>query len=82
MVSWVVIVAVIALALIALVAWGMWLRFNYAIARAYGVDALKATPPVAEAFRPTDWMSPMAQRTAGRSPNGNGHDAAGSARGH
>lgn len=49
----------IALAVPALLnfgAWGLWLRFNRVIAKWYGLEGLKATPPIAAAFRLRDWV--------------------------
>lgn len=40
----------------ALLAWVCWLRFNLLIARLHGVSGLKATPAIAKAFRPRDWL--------------------------
>ncbi|WP_157597339.1 hypothetical protein [Streptacidiphilus rugosus] len=42
--------------LLALVAWIAWLLFNLIIARWHGLEGLKATPTVAQAFRPRDWV--------------------------
>jgi hypothetical protein len=39
-----------------LIGWTIWLRFNYLIAKRYGVAGLKATPAVALAFRPREWV--------------------------
>lgn len=41
--------------LLALVAWVSWLLFNLIIAKWHGVEGLKATPAIAQAFRPRDW---------------------------
>lgn len=46
----------------ALLAWVCWLGFNLLIARRHGIAGLKATPAIAKAFRPRDWLrSPRAR---------------------
>jgi hypothetical protein len=53
-----------------LLAFGMWLTFNAILARWYGLDALKATPPVYQVFAPREWFtrSPHPDSRAGREP--------------
>jgi hypothetical protein len=47
---------ILAASLPVLTGWAMWLRFNYLIAKRFGVVGLEATPAVALAFRPRDWI--------------------------
>jgi hypothetical protein len=49
------VVATIALPGSVLLAWTLWLLFNCLIARWFGLAGLRATPPVAAAFRPREW---------------------------
>jgi hypothetical protein len=44
------------IALIPLLAFGMWLAFNIILVRWYGLDALKATPPIYKVFLPREWF--------------------------
>jgi hypothetical protein len=48
---------IVALVLVPVLAWGMWLFFVWAITRQHGVEALKAAPPIAKAFPVTQWVS-------------------------
>jgi hypothetical protein len=45
--------------LLPVIAWGMWLLFCYAIAKMYGVEALKAAPPIAKAFPVSAWVASL-----------------------
>jgi len=53
--NWITVAAAVALPAVVLIAWTLWLLFNYMIAKRHGLDGLKATPPIARAFRPRDW---------------------------
>jgi hypothetical protein len=44
--------------LIPLLAFGMWLTFNAILVKWYGLDALKATPPIYKVFMPREWFKP------------------------
>lgn len=46
---------------VVLVAWALWLLFNCLIAKWCGAAGLKATPPIAIAFRPREW-APLVPR--------------------
>ncbi len=56
------VIAALAPGAFILAAWVLWLLFNCVIAKWLGLEGLKATPPVAEAFRPRDWMLAMFRR--------------------
>jgi hypothetical protein len=49
----------VLLALIPVVAWGMWLAFCRSITKMHGVEALKAAPPIARAFPVTQWVASL-----------------------
>lgn len=51
------------IALIPLLAFGMWLTFNAILVRWHGLDALKATPGVYKVFMPREWfrLSPRSE---------------------
>jgi hypothetical protein len=53
--TWTLAVLAVALPVVVLAAWALWLLFNYLIAKHHGIEGLKATPPIATAFRPGDW---------------------------
>lgn len=44
--------------LLVFMAWISWLLFNLIIAKWHGLEGLKATPAVAQAFHPRDWAVP------------------------
>jgi hypothetical protein len=49
-----------------LLAFGMWLTFNAILAKWYGLDALKATPPIYKVFMRREWfgLPPRSDPTA------------------
>lgn len=54
---WIPVVLAVALPSIVLTAWALWLLFNLSIAKHLGLEALKATPPIATAFSPREWAA-------------------------
>ena len=56
MLPWLVL---LGLALLVVVAWGMWLAFCRSITKSHGIDALKAAPPIARAFPVNQWFEPV-----------------------
>lgn len=50
LIMWVLVI--LAMPMTALVSWALWLGFNLLIAKWHGVDGLKATPAIAQAFPP------------------------------
>jgi hypothetical protein len=48
---------IVALLLVPVLAWGMWLYFCYKITDRHGIEALKAAPPIAKAFPVTEWIA-------------------------
>jgi hypothetical protein len=59
-------IAVLAPGAFILVAWMLWLLFNCLIAKWYGLEGLKATPPLAAAFNPRDWALTIIRYARGR----------------
>ncbi|GIG03226.1 hypothetical protein Cci01nite_83190 [Catellatospora citrea] len=53
--DWTIVIVVIALPVVALAAWGMWLVFAAHVARSHGLPGLRALRYVADGFRPREW---------------------------
>lgn len=52
--TWTLVLTVTPVVLV-LIAWITWLLFNLIIVKWHGLEGLKSTPGVAQAFRPRDW---------------------------
>jgi hypothetical protein len=53
--EWTIIVLAVALPVVVLIAWGMWLAFATVIAKWHGPTGLEAVRHVADGFSPRDW---------------------------
>jgi hypothetical protein len=54
-VSWTIVVLVVALPVVVLIAWGMWLGFAALIVKWHGPQGLEAVRHVADGFQPREW---------------------------
>jgi hypothetical protein len=52
---WTIVVLVVALPVVVLIAWGMWLGFAALIAKWHGPQGLEAVRHVADGFQPREW---------------------------
>jgi hypothetical protein len=55
------------IALIPLLAFGMWLTFNAILVRWHGLEALRATPAIYKVFLPREWFR-LSPRSASALP--------------
>jgi hypothetical protein len=53
--SWIIVVLVVALPVVVLIAWGMWLGFAALIVKRHGLEGLEAVRHVADGFQPREW---------------------------